>query len=76
MKKKSKQYAHPAKDAGKDIVIVCERGVIVRVINDNPLYINFYRTQSRAKSIDAILYGSDLGAKVEWPGLKRAWSLN
>jgi len=82
--KKSKQYAYPAKNAGKDIIFcemkrecVCANGgVIVRVINDNPLYINFYRTQSRAKSIVAILYGSYSEAKVDWPGLKWAWYLN
>lgn len=64
--KKSKQYAYPAKDTSKDTVWR-GRWVIVRVINDNPLYINFYRTQSRAKSTVATLYGSALWAK-SWVG--------
>lgn len=48
---------------------------IVRVINDNPLYINFYRTQSRAKSTVATLYGSAVRTK-SWVGrLKMGKSL-
>lgn len=69
--KQSKQYAYSAKDAGKDILVsrvyMHGRGVIVRVINDNPLYINFYRTQSRAKSIVGIFYGPDSGRKLSGP---------